>query len=107
LSRGRKGRSLIRVRRSDVALGTFQHHEPGESTCDRTHFFLATHITPSRHSHVRYEGQVVSVKRHADNRSAPPVDYYAALEVDSKATQEQIRTAYKKYVFLYTIRRHT
>ncbi|CAD0110676.1 unnamed protein product [Aureobasidium uvarum] len=29
--------------------------------------------------------------------SAPPVDYYAALEVDSKATQEQIRTAYKKY----------
>ncbi|KAI5235729.1 DnaJ-domain-containing protein [Aureobasidium subglaciale] len=28
--------------------------------------------------------------------SAPPVDYYAALEVDSKATQEQIRTAYKK-----------
>lgn len=28
--------------------------------------------------------------------SAPPVDYYAALEVDSKATQEQIRDAYKK-----------
>ncbi|KAK3712614.1 hypothetical protein LTR37_009057 [Vermiconidia calcicola] len=28
--------------------------------------------------------------------SAPPVDYYAALEVDSKATQQQIRDAYKK-----------
>ncbi|KAK5173378.1 uncharacterized protein LTR77_002059 [Saxophila tyrrhenica] len=28
--------------------------------------------------------------------SAPPVDYYAALEVDSKATQEQVRAAYKK-----------
>lgn len=27
---------------------------------------------------------------------APPVDYYAALNVDSKATQEQIRNAYKK-----------
>ncbi|KAF2149877.1 DnaJ-domain-containing protein [Myriangium duriaei CBS 260.36] len=28
--------------------------------------------------------------------AAPPVDYYAALEVDSKATQDQIRNAYKK-----------
>jgi len=28
--------------------------------------------------------------------SAPPVDYYAALEVDSKATQQQVRDAYKK-----------
>ncbi len=28
--------------------------------------------------------------------SAPPVDYYAALEVDSKATQQQVREAYKK-----------
>ncbi|KAL1584824.1 hypothetical protein WHR41_06667 [Cladosporium halotolerans] len=28
--------------------------------------------------------------------SAPPVDYYAALGIDSKATQEQIRNAYKK-----------
>ena len=28
--------------------------------------------------------------------SAPPVDYYAALEVDAKATQQQIRDAYKK-----------
>ncbi|KAF7188213.1 putative J domain-containing protein C63.13 [Pseudocercospora fuligena] len=28
--------------------------------------------------------------------TAPPVDYYAALEVDSKATQQQIRDAYKK-----------
>ncbi|EMC91225.1 hypothetical protein BAUCODRAFT_152507 [Baudoinia panamericana UAMH 10762] len=28
--------------------------------------------------------------------SAPPVDYYASLEVDSKATQQQIRDAYKK-----------
>ncbi|KAF2474612.1 DnaJ-domain-containing protein [Lindgomyces ingoldianus] len=28
--------------------------------------------------------------------SAPPVDYYAALEIDSKATQQQIRDAYKK-----------
>lgn len=28
--------------------------------------------------------------------SAPPFDYYAALEVDSKATQQQIRDAYKK-----------
>ncbi|KAK4615593.1 hypothetical protein CLAFUW4_10418 [Fulvia fulva] len=28
--------------------------------------------------------------------AAPPVDYYAALEVDSKATQQQIRDAYKK-----------
>ncbi|EME80010.1 uncharacterized protein MYCFIDRAFT_86738 [Pseudocercospora fijiensis CIRAD86] len=28
--------------------------------------------------------------------SAPPVDYYAALEVDSKATQQQIRDAYKR-----------
>ncbi|KAF2485838.1 DnaJ domain-containing protein [Neohortaea acidophila] len=28
--------------------------------------------------------------------SAPPVDYYTALEVDSKATQQQIRDAYKK-----------
>lgn len=27
---------------------------------------------------------------------APPVDYYAALEVDSKASQQQIRDAYKK-----------
>lgn len=26
----------------------------------------------------------------------PPVDYYAALEVDSKATQQQIREAYKR-----------
>ncbi|KAF4553935.1 DnaJ domain-containing protein 12 [Elsinoe fawcettii] len=28
--------------------------------------------------------------------SAPPVDYYTALNVDSKATQQQIRDAYKK-----------
>jgi curved DNA-binding protein CbpA len=28
--------------------------------------------------------------------SAPPVDYYATLEIDSKATQQQIRDAYKK-----------
>ncbi|CZT18047.1 probable SIS1 Heat shock protein [Ramularia collo-cygni] len=28
--------------------------------------------------------------------SAPPVDYYAALEIDSKATQQQVRDAYKK-----------
>ncbi|PSK43649.1 hypothetical protein B9Z65_7163 [Elsinoe australis] len=28
--------------------------------------------------------------------SGPPVDYYAALQVDSKATQQQIRDAYKK-----------
>ncbi|KAK5681652.1 hypothetical protein LTS10_006185 [Elasticomyces elasticus] len=28
--------------------------------------------------------------------SAPPVDYYSSLEVDSKATQQQIRDAYKK-----------
>ncbi|KAF2168909.1 hypothetical protein M409DRAFT_52898 [Zasmidium cellare ATCC 36951] len=28
--------------------------------------------------------------------SAPPVDYYAALEVDSKASAQQIRDAYKK-----------
>ncbi|KAK4984597.1 hypothetical protein LTR50_006504 [Elasticomyces elasticus] len=28
--------------------------------------------------------------------SAPPVDYYAALEIDPKATQQQIRDAYKK-----------
>ncbi|GAB7349573.1 hypothetical protein MBLNU459_g0267t1 [Dothideomycetes sp. NU459] len=28
--------------------------------------------------------------------SAPPVDYYATLEVNSKATQQQIRDAYKK-----------
>lgn len=27
---------------------------------------------------------------------APPVDYYASLEIDSKATQDQIRNAYKK-----------
>jgi len=28
--------------------------------------------------------------------SAPPFDYYAALEIDSKATQQQVRDAYKK-----------
>ncbi|KAK4560965.1 hypothetical protein LTR86_004920 [Recurvomyces mirabilis] len=28
--------------------------------------------------------------------SAPPVDYYASLEIDSKATQQQVRDAYKK-----------
>jgi len=28
--------------------------------------------------------------------SAPPVDYYATLEIDAKATQQQIRDAYKK-----------
>lgn len=28
--------------------------------------------------------------------SAPPVDYYSSLEVDSKASQQQIRDAYKK-----------
>ncbi|KAF2185042.1 dnaJ chaperone-like protein [Zopfia rhizophila CBS 207.26] len=28
--------------------------------------------------------------------SAPPVDYYATLDIDSKATQQQIRDAYKK-----------
>ncbi|SMY25791.1 unnamed protein product [Zymoseptoria tritici ST99CH_1A5] len=28
--------------------------------------------------------------------AAPPVDYYAALEVDAKASQQQIRDAYKK-----------
>jgi len=28
--------------------------------------------------------------------SAPPVDYYAALNIDSKASQQQIRDAYKK-----------
>lgn len=28
--------------------------------------------------------------------SAPPADYYATLEIDSKATQQQIRDAYKK-----------
>ncbi|GAM89262.1 hypothetical protein ANO11243_072990 [Dothideomycetidae sp. 11243] len=28
--------------------------------------------------------------------ASPPVDYYAALEVSSKATQQQIRDAYKK-----------
>ena len=45
-------------------------------------------------------------KRYADNCPAPPVDYYAALEVDSKATQEQIRTAYKKYGSLDLVREH-
>jgi len=28
--------------------------------------------------------------------STPPVDYYAILEIDSKATQQQVRDAYKK-----------
>ncbi|KAK5110854.1 hypothetical protein LTR62_005565 [Meristemomyces frigidus] len=28
--------------------------------------------------------------------SSPPVDYYASLEIDSKATQQQVRDAYKK-----------
>ncbi|KAK4546154.1 hypothetical protein LTR36_002291 [Oleoguttula mirabilis] len=28
--------------------------------------------------------------------SAPPVDYYASLELDSKASQQQVRDAYKK-----------
>jgi len=28
--------------------------------------------------------------------AAPPVDYYASLEIDSKASQQQIREAYKK-----------
>ncbi|KAK4499918.1 hypothetical protein PRZ48_008104 [Zasmidium cellare] len=28
--------------------------------------------------------------------SAPPVDYYAALEIDSKASAQQVRDAYKK-----------
>lgn len=35
-----KGRSLIRARLGDVARGAFQHDEPGESNCDRTHTFL-------------------------------------------------------------------
>ncbi|OCK82872.1 DnaJ-domain-containing protein [Lepidopterella palustris CBS 459.81] len=33
--------------------------------------------------------------------STPPVDYYAVLEVDSKATQQQIRDAYKKAALKY------
>ncbi|ORY11248.1 dnaJ chaperone-like protein [Clohesyomyces aquaticus] len=33
--------------------------------------------------------------------SAPSVDYYAALEIDSKATQQQIRDAYKKAALKY------
>ena len=31
-----------------------------------------------------------------DRQIAPPVDYYSALEIDSKASQQQIRDAYKK-----------
>ncbi|QIX00502.1 hypothetical protein AMS68_006019 [Peltaster fructicola] len=33
--------------------------------------------------------------------AAPPVDYYAALEIDSKASQQQIRDAYKKAALRY------
>ncbi|KAJ8605003.1 hypothetical protein MRB53_041600 [Persea americana] len=33
---------------------------------------------------------------HHTSSKAPPVDYYAALEIDSKASQQQIRDAYKK-----------
>ncbi|KAF2499635.1 DnaJ-domain-containing protein [Lophium mytilinum] len=33
--------------------------------------------------------------------STPPVDYYASLEVDPKATQQQVRDAYKKAALRY------
>lgn len=33
--------------------------------------------------------------------SAPPFDYYAALEINSKATSQQVRDAYKKAALRY------
>jgi len=33
--------------------------------------------------------------------AAPPIDYYAALEIDSKSSAQQIREAYKKAALRY------
>ena len=45
---------------------------------------------------VRQQSSLPVRKNNTDKWPAPPVDYYAALNIDSKASQQQIRDAYKK-----------
>jgi curved DNA-binding protein CbpA len=74
----------------------FNHQKPQDLPSTTTTIALSC-APPSPPCPVRQQSNYPTTPPNpANNHLAPPVDYYAALNIDSKATQQQVRDAYKK-----------